>query len=138
MPFNQEWGVGRDPQVRNAISKVSIEVTSDGLATNDPPHVSSTTIPAGVKVFAMGIQIQPTSSGASIDSARFRVFVDGYPVADYALPNSDSWASNISDMIPTDIPVWNTGTLRVEYGPVAPDITGYNIGFSVTAYLVTM
>lgn len=139
MAFNPLFGIGREPRSINVLSQTRIKQDNVGLASasNFPGTTESADLPNGInKLFKLQVQIFPTSSGNSIDSARFRVRVGPFIIADYKLPNSDSWANNIDDIIPVDYDTHGQEQLIVEYGPELADATGYNIGFSVTAFSV--
>lgn len=140
MAFDPILGVGREPQARQAISTFRIKEDDVGLASNNnfPGTTETLALTPQTRVFQVQVSIFATSSAAvGIDSARFRIRCDQYVVADYKLPNTGGWANNIEEVIPTDIFVTPGMQLTVEYGPELADATGYNIGFSVTAYAIT-
>lgn len=140
MPYNPLLGAGREPQVRNSISTTRIKQDSTGLASasNFPGTTTTASLEPAQRVFAIQINIFPTSTGSSIDSARFRVSVDQYVIADYKLPNTDAWLNEIQEIVPADVLTYPGSLLKVEFGPELADATGYNIGFSVTALAITV
>lgn len=140
MPLNPLLGAGRDPQVRNAIQNYRISQTNIGIgsASNFPGTTESLSLNPAERVFSIQIKIFPSSTGASIDSARFRVRINQYVIADYKLPNNDAWISNVDETLAVDLITDEISTLFVEYGPELGDASGYNIGFSVVVYSITV
>jgi len=134
------WGVGsRAAGIAGTVTTVELQATNTGLAATVPPgNVASIAIPANVRVFAISAFINPTSSGSSIDSAQFTINVDGKAIAKWQLPNNDTWLNNIQEIIPVDITSTANSILEVNFGPFATDLTGYNIGYRIVAYLVSI
>lgn len=139
MPLNPILGAGREAQSRGAIANYRIKQDSVGLGVNAnfPGNIETIDLNSGERVFSIQVKLFPTSTGSSIDSARFRIRINQYVIADYKLPNNDAWLDNIEETIPVDVLIDGAYQLIVEYGPELADATGYNIGFSVTAYTIT-
>lgn len=140
MVYIAEWGVGREPQVRNSISTWRISEDNIGLSSvsNFPGTTLTLNLNPQERIFSLQVRIFPTSSGLSIDSARFRVRTSSTVLADYKLPTTDGWASLIDEIVPVDVPTYPGDQLIVEFGPETADATGYNIGFAVTAFSITI
>lgn len=139
MPLNPLLGAGREPQTRGTITSYRIKQDSTGLASNDnfPGTVETLALTPGERVFNVQIKVFSTSVGGSIDSARFRVRINQYVIADYKLPSDSDWVSDINDNLTADLLIDGNYNLIVEYGPELADATGYNFGFSVTVLTST-
>lgn len=130
-----DQGAGRSPAVSGRIAQYDSGTVNEDISIgSDETNTISLNTTYLQAVVAVNVSLAPYAVGVgNIPDGKVTIMIDETPIATYALPKSDAWASNINDIIPFYKELYGTGhTLKIITG--AGSGVSYNILYRVLVY----